>query len=303
MTKERGANCPSEGISILHNSTKKKNYLKAISIAGSDSGGGAGLQADLKVFQAHGIYQMTVITAVTAQNTLGVQKVLTLPPEMVRAQLEGILQDMGADLVKIGMLGSAEVVEVVAQVLSQVRYRKIPIILDPVLKSSSGKDLLDERGSELLKKELLPLSYVVTPNLAEAAFLSQSPQLLANPSREEVEKVSKQILHLGSQSVILKGGHLPGKECSDYLLYKNEKGQLKGQWYHQARIETPHTHGTGCAYAAALGAYLLHGKNLQEAACLAQNYVGQALQKGKDWILGKGTGPLNHFLDFPGEFH
>jgi len=242
-------------------------------IAGSDSSSGAGIQADLKTASAFGAYAMTAITAVTAQDTTGVHAVHLVPAHVVRDQIACCLKDIGADAIKIGMLGSGEITSAVADVLEE-NARGIPLVLDPVLKSTSGMPLLDDAGIEILKSRLIPLATLVTPNLPEL-------EALAHGENPHV------ILEMGAQAVLVKGGHVEGSDISDFLYTRETMSRYK-----KSRLDTSSTHGTGCTLATAIACGLAEGVELSLAVSRARNYVQNAIETAPG--LGKGFGPLNH---------
>jgi hydroxymethylpyrimidine/phosphomethylpyrimidine kinase len=257
----------------------------ALSIAGSDPGAGAGIQADLKTFTAHGVYGTTVITALTAQNTLGVTDVAAVPVASVRAQFRALKADLRPAAVKCGMLGSAEIAAELAHLLGRP---PLPLVLDPVLSSSSGTALIDEAGLEVYRKQLIPLAMIFTPNLDEAARLLGSAPIT---TLQAMRQACVALQQLGCRSVYLKGGHLPGDACSD-LFYDGEFLELSAP-----RIATNNTHGTGCTLSAALAANLALGFDLRQSAQRAKDYLNQALKGSMNWKLGQGRGPLNHFFE------
>ncbi len=256
---------------------------RALTIAGSDSGGGAGIQADLKTFTAFGVYGMSVITAVTAQNTLGVQAVHSLPPSFVAQQLASVLSDIGTDHVKTGMLATKEIVEIVCQVLDEFKIKKL--VVDPVLKSGTGQPLLSEDAIESLKKLLLPLANIVTPNIFEAEVLSGQKIVNVNDMKEAAKKIKD----LGPDAVLITGGHLPGNQIFD-IFYDGAKIDVRNA----DRIPTKNTHGSGCTLSAAIAAGLAKGQLLKEAVMVAQRYTTNAIRSS--FNLGQGAGPLNHFV-------
>jgi hydroxymethylpyrimidine/phosphomethylpyrimidine kinase len=253
-----------------------------LTIAGSDSGGGAGIQADLKTIAAHGLYGTSAITAVTAQNTLGVTMVEALPADLVTAQIEAVVSDIGAHAVKTGMLANAAIVEAVAAAVAAL---DIPLlVVDPVMISKSGARLLDDAALGAMKGELLRRAYVVTPNIPEAEALSGLTIRDTAGQRE----AARQIAGLGARHVIVKGGHADSARIVDVL--------YDGHLFHEfeaERVAGRHTHGTGCTYAAALACHLALGRTLVEAVPLAQRYVAGAIRAGID--VGRGHGPMNHF--------
>ena len=261
---------------------------RVLTIAGSDSGGGAGIQADLKTFTVLGTYGMSVITAVTAQNTLGVQGVHVLPVDMVVMQMESVLSDLGTDAAKTGMLATAEIVSAVAEVLA--RHHVERLVVDPVMRSKSGHALLDERAHRAVVEKLLPLATVVTPNAHEAAALSGIDLLAeaADPERrdEAVREVARRIHAMGPRYVVIKGGHLPGR--ADDVVYDGKRF-----WTLEAeRIPTRHTHGTGCTFSAAVAAYLARGLDPEAALRAGKEFITRAIAAA--FPLGQGIGPVHH---------
>jgi hydroxymethylpyrimidine/phosphomethylpyrimidine kinase len=254
----------------------------ALTIAGSDSGAGAGIQADLKTFAALEVYGVSAITAVTAQNTLGVIGAQELEPAMVAAQIDAVAVDLGVDAVKTGMLSSAPIIEVVAERLKALGLTRL--VVDPVIAASSGERLLRADALDALRRMLLPLALVVTPNAAEAEALSG----LRVRSLEEARTAAQAIAALGPRYVVVTGGHF-GEEATDVLYDGTRFTTLSAQ-----RIPTRSTHGTGCTYSSAITAGLSHGKPVDEAVHMAKEYVHGAIAAG--FSLGAGHGPLNHFF-------
>lgn len=259
-------------------------YARVLSIAGSDSGGGAGIQADLKTFSALGCYGMTAITAITAQNTLGVMGIHGVPAAMLEAQLDAVLQDIGTDAVKIGMLHAPETVRTVADAIRRHNLRHV--VLDPVMVATSGDKLIAEETVEVLVRELFPLATLVTPNLDEAGWLIGRPIHSAG----DMEAAAQDLLRLGASSVLLKGGHLPGDWVVDLLA---DEAGLR-YTLESARIVTHNGHGTGCTLSSAIAAHLAQGLTLQNAVVQARAYVVGAIAAGAQVHTGKGQGPLNH---------
>ncbi len=259
-------------------------YLKLLTIAGSDSGGGAGIQADLKTWEALGAYGMTAITALTAQNTLGIQGIFPVSPDFVAAQIEAIFEDMGADAVKIGMLYSADIVMVVAEMLQKYRVEKV--VIDPVMVATSGDILLQSEAIAAMKQKLFPLASIITPNMPEAAvLLGQKIHSIA-----EMEMAVPLLTQWGSKSALLKGGHLTeGQECWD-ILYVPAEFQVEEICH--ARIDTQNTHGTGCTLSAAIAFFLAEGHDVTESVKLARIFLQNAIIAAKDLSLGKGKGPV-----------
>lgn len=261
-----------------------KRYTRVLSIAGSDSGGGAGIQADLKTFAALGCYGMTAITALTAQNTLGVSAIHGVPPDMLKAQLSAVLDDIGVDAVKIGMLHAPDIVRTVAWALKHYGVKQV--VLDPVMVATSGDRLIAPDTVQVLVDELFPLATVVTPNLDEAALLLGRPITAAG----ELEAAARDLLAMGAPAVLLKGGHLPGDEVADLLV----SGPGPVQRLASPRITSRNTHGTGCTLSSAIAAHLALGEPLERAVALARSYILQAIAMGADVYTGAGHGPLNH---------
>ena len=259
-------------------------YPRVLSIAGSDSGGGAGIQADLKTIAALGCYGMTAITALTAQNTLGVRSIHAVPHQVLTDQIDAVVEDIGVDAVKIGMLHSAETVRTVAAALQRHGLRQV--VLDPVMIATSGAVLIDREAVEVLVRALFPLAVVVTPNLDEAALLVG--RTLA--SEADMEAAARQLLERGASAVLLKGGHLPGDTVSDLLLARG----APALWMRGPRIASGNTHGTGCTLSSAIASQLALGADLPEAVRQARAFVRGALEAGARVRTGAGGGPLNH---------
>lgn len=258
---------------------------KALTIAGFDGSGGAGLQADLKTFSALGCYGMSVLTALPIQNTKGVSNCYPIPLKAVEEQLESIFADITPDVIKIGMLFNQEIISVVAK--SLIKYAKnIPVVIDPVMVAKSGDRLLQIDAIEALKSELFNLATIITPNLDEASVICGSK--ISN--REEMLKAAQVFLDLGANAVLVKGGHL-GSEFSPDLLYSDKYNY----WLESKRIETKNTHGTGCTLSAAIAAKLASGKNLLDGCSEAKEYLNLALESFQNEVIGKGHGPVNHF--------
>ena len=260
-------------------------YARVLSIAGSDSGGGAGIQADLKTFSALGCYGMTAITAITAQNTCGVTGIHGIPPEMLKAQIDAVVQDIGVDAVKIGMLHSPDVVHVVAEA---IRTYQLPhVVLDPVMVATSGDRLIAQETVAVLVQELFPLAEVVTPNLDEAGWLLGR----RIDGVEALELAAQDLLRLGARAALLKGGHLPGDWVVDVLALR---GQPQMQRLESQRITTHNGHGTGCTLSSAIAAQLALGLPLVQAVEAARAYILGAIAAGAQVTTGRGHGPLNH---------
>jgi hydroxymethylpyrimidine/phosphomethylpyrimidine kinase len=257
----------------------------ALTIAGSDSGGGAGIQADLKTFSALGVYGCSVLTALTAQNTLGVQGVHSVDPAFVRAQIDSVLADLAVDAVKIGMLGAAETVAAVAEGLEA--WRPPFIVLDPVMVAKGGDRLLHESAVEALRDQLLPIAHLITPNLPEAGALLGAPPPV---DRAGMVAAAERLVGLGARNVLLKGGHLAGTVSPDLLLAGGERC-----WLESPRIATRHTHGTGCTLSAAIAALLARALPLPEAVDAAKRWLTAAIAGGEGLGIGRGIGPVHHF--------
>jgi hydroxymethylpyrimidine/phosphomethylpyrimidine kinase len=256
----------------------------ALTVAGSDSSGGAGIQADLKTFTALGVYGASVITAITAQNTQGVQGVLTLPADIITAQMTSIASDLAVGAIKTGMLGDRVTVETVANGLSQ--FAGIPLVIDPVMVATSGDVLLAPDAIDAVRTRLFPLASVVTPNLREAARLLDAP--LAN-TEDEMEAQGRSLLALGAKAVLIKGGHGEGADATDILVFA--AGSLR---FTAPRIATRNTHGTGCTLAAAIAARIAIGDTLPTAVKAAKDFVWNAIDAGRSLGVGKGDGPVDH---------
>ena len=262
----------------------KFEYPRVLSIAGSDSGGGAGIQADLKTFAALGCYGMSAITALTAQNTCGVRAIHGVPPQMLREQIDAVIEDIGVDAVKIGMLHAPEIVRTVAEAIDRHALNKV--VFDPVMVATSGAVLIEQAAIDTLVGELFSRATLITPNLDEAALLVGRP--LA--SLADMEAAAQALLDKGAQAVLLKGGHLAGDTVCDLLLTK--AGDKR--WLKAPRIHTPNTHGTGCTLSSAIAAHLALGASLSESVRQAHTFVRDALQAGAPVRTGQGGGPLNH---------
>ena len=256
-----------------------------LSIAGSDPSGGAGIQADLKVFSAQRVYGMAAITALTAQNTQGVSAIHVPPASFVKAQIEAIFADIRVDAVKIGMIANAAVAQAVADVLEA--QNRAPVVLDPVMVAKGGARLLEPAAIAVLRDRLIPLSHVVTPNLAEAAALLGEAPI---ETRQAMPGVAQRLLALGAQAVLLKGGHLDGADSPDLLAQAQSLTWLEGP-----RHATANTHGTGCSLSSALAARLALGEPLPQAAATAKAYVAGAIAAAGALTVGHGHGPTHHF--------
>ena len=259
-------------------------YPRLLTIAGSDSGGGAGVQADLKTFSALGCFGMTAITALTAQNTTGVRAIHAVPSDILAAQIDAVVEDIGVDVVKVGMLHSAATVRTVVEALERHDLRRV--VLDPVMVATSGAALIDPSAITALVKLLFPRALLITPNLDEAAML------VARPLHSEADMLAaaQELLGMGARAVLLKGGHLAGDTVADLLLRAGEPAL----WLRAPRIATPNTHGTGCTLSSAIAARLALDDELPGAVQNARDYVRHALAAGAGVRTGAGSGPLNH---------
>ncbi|HSO67287.1 MAG TPA: bifunctional hydroxymethylpyrimidine kinase/phosphomethylpyrimidine kinase [Desulfatirhabdiaceae bacterium] len=266
-------------------------YCRLLTIAGSDSGGGAGIQADLKTFSALGCYGMSVICALTAQNTQAVTGIYPVSPEFISLQIDAIMEDMGVDAVKIGMLHSPEVIIAVTDRLKH--YRAPNIVVDPVMVSTGGDRLIQEDAMDALKAVLFPIATVITPNLPEAALLLEQPvESLLQAGYSQLETACRNLSAFGAQAVLLKGGHATSDPILD-LLYTVRNDRIKR--FESNRVDTCNTHGTGCTLSSAIAAHLAKGLALEDAVLQAKTYITGALEAGAIYQLGKGHGPVHHF--------
>ena len=253
-----------------------------MTIAGSDSSGGAGIQADLKTFQELGIYGTTVITALTAQNTLGVSSISPVTPDFIQAQMEAVFADLSVTALKTGMLFSADIIDAVAEVLQQM---DVKLVVDPVMIAKGGASLLQQQAVEALKTKLIPLATVLTPNIPEAEVLTG----MTISTTADIQAAAKQILKLGVQCVVMKGGHLEGSEAVDTVFFQDGSTfSLSSE-----RIHTQHTHGTGCTFSAAITAFLGKGYAIRDAIIEAKRFIQAAIENPLN--IGNGNGPTNHF--------
>lgn len=259
-------------------------FPRVLSIAGSDSGGGAGIQADLKTIFALGCFGMTAITALTAQNTQGVRAIHGVPPDMLRDQIDAVVDDIGVHAVKIGMLHAPEIVMTVAQAID--RHKLPNVVLDPVMVATSGAVLIDSPAIAVLVRELFGRAQLVTPNLDEASLLVGRTL----STEADMESAGRELLSSGARAVLVKGGHLQGDSVSDLLLTR--EGAL--HWMRAPRIATANTHGTGCTLSSAIASHLALGATLLDAVQGARAYVRGALESGARVRTGQGSGPLNH---------
>jgi hydroxymethylpyrimidine/phosphomethylpyrimidine kinase len=259
-------------------------YPRLLTIAGSDSGGGAGIQADLKTFSALGCYGMSAITALTAQNTTGVRAIHAIPPQMLREQIDAVIEDIGVDAVKIGMLHAPDIVQVVVDAID--RHQLGQVVLDPVMIATSGAVLIENEAVQALVQQLFHRVQLITPNLDEAGFLVG--RTLKN--EDDMEAAADQLLGLGALAVLIKGGHLSGDTVADLFVSRN----AKKWWLRAPRIHSQNTHGTGCTLSSAIAAHLALGVPLEQSIEKSHAYIRQALLAGADVRTGAGSGPLNH---------
>ncbi len=259
---------------------------RALTIAGSDSGGGAGIQADLKTFAALGVYGMSAIAALTSQNTVGVNGIVEIDPDFVSSQIRSVVLDIGTDAVKTGMLFNAAIISMVAREIRQLRLERV--VVDPVMVAKSGHHLLKPEAVETLAGELFPLALVITPNLHEAEALTG----IRVENADQMRKAAGKLKEFGPQYVVIKGGHLAGTPMD--LLFDGTAFRE----YANVRCHTPHTHGTGCTFASAIAAFLARGFSVEEAVGKAKEYVTGAIRHGLP--LGRGHGPVHHFFEYYG---
>ena len=264
----------------------RKSYPIVLTIAGSDSSGGAGIQADLKTFSALGVYGASAITAITAQNTQGVHSQCALNPQMVYDQIIAVVDDLNPSFVKIGMLSNVDIVLAVVEALSKY---SLPVVLDPVMVSSSGHRLLSVEAQEIVKKKLLPMSMLVTPNIPEMKALTNMPL----STNEEKEKAALYLMNYGAKAILLKGGHEESDVKAD-ILFSNTANGIKTSIFTSETIVTSNIHGTGCTLSSAITAFMARGFCLEEAVTEAKKYITKAIRYGSDITIGHGFGPVNH---------
>lgn len=274
----------------MNNDKIEKTYSRVLAIAGSDSGGGAGIQADIKAISATGAFATTAITAVTVQNTVGVAAVFPIPVDIIKGQIEAVLSDIGTDAVKIGMLHSSEVVRVVRKCLESASVRNI--VLDPVMVATSGDALMRQDAIKILREELIPLARVVTPNIPEAEELTGEKITGHADLLPVARKLSEEC---GGVSVLLKAGHSDDDMLSD-VFYNAETGSVSELT--SERYDTFNTHGTGCTMSSAFASYLAQGLSLDDAARASKLYVSEAIAAGASYVIGHGHGPVKHFYGF-----
>ncbi len=267
-----------------------RHFKKALTVAGSDSGGGAGIQADLKTFSANGVYGMTAITAITAQNTKGVEEIHPVPSSIIEKQISAVIEDIGTDALKIGMLHNCETIKTVVAMVK--KYKLKNIVVDPVMTAASGDKLLRDEAISTLTQKLLPAATVITPNIFEAEIiLDRKIQ-----SKEEFIKAAVELSTTGASAILLKSGHFDeNKDLSDILFIPetNEYTEISNK-----RINTTNTHGTGCTLSSAIAACLAHGDTIVKAVKTAIEYTHRAIEKGAGYKTGRGSGPVHHFHKF-----
>ena len=258
---------------------------RIMSIAGSDSGGGAGIQGDIKTITALGGFATTAITAITAQNTLGVNSILNIPIEMIEDQILAVLDDIGTDAIKIGMLSNKKTIYCISNLLSKIN-KNIPIVLDPVMVAKGGHKLLDIDAEEILIKELMPLCSIITPNLPEAEFITG----IKINNIEDLEITGQEIIKMGIDNVLMKGGHLKGSKLTDILISK-----YKVDYFYSSKIPTNNSHGTGCTLSSAIACGMGQNMSLYSSVERAHAFVNKSIKHAPD--IGKGNGPLNHLIN------
>ncbi len=265
-----------------------KTYPVVLTIAGSDSGGGAGIQADIKTMSALGAFATSAITAITVQNTLGVKAIHTVPFDILEAQIDAVMSDFEVKAIKIGMINQPEVVSIIVNAI--LKYKPPHVVVDPVMIATSGDILIHNFAIEKMKNELFPLAEIITPNLNEAAILLG----YMIHDIEEMRSAAKALASSGSKSVLIKGGHLSGEEMTDILWMADEQ---KIYTYSAKKTHTKNLHGTGCSLSSAIAASLAFGETIPQAVNLAKEYITKAIESGKDIEIGHGNGPVNHFFD------
>lgn len=265
---------------------EKNQFYNALTIAGFDGSGGAGIQADLKTFSALGCYGMTVLTALPVQNTIKVKSIYDISTICIEEQLRAIFDDIEVHAVKIGMLHRSEIIESVANLLHS--YHAINIVLDPVMVAKSGDKLLLPSAIQAMKELLFPMVKMITPNLLEASEILQREI----KTKKQMEQAAIDLIDMGPQSVIVKGGHLSGS-CDDCLCVKNEKTEI--YWFSNPRIQTNNTHGTGCTFSAAIASFLANGFGITDAVKYAKEYLTRSIEAGAHLKIGHGHGPVHHF--------
>lgn len=264
-------------------------YYTALTIAGSDSCGGAGIQADIKTMSALGVYAASAITAITVQNTKGVYGIQNVEPEIVKGQIEAVMDDIQPDAIKIGMVNDRDTIKAIANTLKKYQGKYQHLVIDPVMVSTSGCRLMQEDALDIFISELLPLATLLTPNIPEAEILAE----MKIQNAEDIKTAASAISKLGCKFVLIKGGHFDGKEKIDYLF---EEGKLITS-YRGLSINTRNTHGTGCTLSSAITSYLTKEMDMNTAIAMAKTYLSGAILAGKDVKIGNGHGPVNHFYE------
>ncbi|MUV02389.1 bifunctional hydroxymethylpyrimidine kinase/phosphomethylpyrimidine kinase [Flavobacterium rakeshii] len=266
---------------------KKYTYPTVLTIAGTDPSGGAGIQADLKTFSALGCYGMSVITALVAQNTTGVRDIHNVPAQFVEQQLDAVMEDIRPDAIKIGMVHTSQLVEVIAATLK--KYPDIPVVFDPVMVATSGDKLIEDATIAVIVSQLFPLVTLITPNMDEASLLANMPiETVA-----QMQQAGQVISTTGCKALLMKGGHLQTEQLTSILMDRN--GIVNT--YVSDKVDTNNVHGSGCTLSSAIASYLARGEKLQKAVALAQEYINGAIYHGRDVLIGNANGPLNHFYN------
>ena len=265
----------------------KYKYPSVLTIAGFDGSGGAGIQADIKTISALGCYATSVLTALPVQNTMGVRNIFPIPVQAVSEQIESILEDIFPDAIKIGMVHTSELVETIVETLA--RYKKIPIVFDPVMVATSGHRLIKEETIQTIIEKLFPISDIITPNMDEASILAN----MEVKTLDEMKIAGEHIKKLGCKHILLKGGHQTTEKITS--LFYSDKDDF--QTFESLKLNTKNTHGSGCTLSSAIASFIAQGESIDEAVTLAQNYVSEAIYHGRDVQTGKGNGPLNHFFN------
>ncbi|MEG0917493.1 MAG: bifunctional hydroxymethylpyrimidine kinase/phosphomethylpyrimidine kinase [Myroides sp.] len=265
----------------------KYKYPSVLTIAGFDGSGGAGIQADIKTISALGCYATSVLTALPVQNTIGVRNIFPIPVQAVSEQIESILDDIFPDAIKIGMVHTPELVETIVETLA--KYKKIPIVFDPVMVATSGHRLIVEETIQTIIEKLFPISDIITPNMDEASILAN----MEVKTLDDMKIAGENIKELGCKYILLKGGHQTTEKITS--LFYSDKDDF--QTFESLKLNTKNTHGSGCTLSSAIASFIAQGKSMDEAVALAQNYVSEAILAGSDVQTGKGNGPLNHFFN------
>ena len=266
---------------------RQYKYPSVLTIAGFDGSGGAGIQADIKTISALGCYATSVLTALPVQNTQGVRNIFSIPVQAVSEQIESILDDIFPDAIKIGMVHTPELVETIVETLA--KYKKVPIVFDPVMVATSGHRLIEEETIQTIIEKLFPISDIITPNMDEASILAN----MEVKTLEDMKIAGKNIKKLGCKHILLKGGHQTTEKITS--LFYSDKDDF--QTFESLKLNTKNTHGSGCTLSSAIASFIAQGKSMDRAVALAQNYVSEAILEGSNVQTGKGNGPLNHFFN------